>query len=57
MKREQQKKNASVKEKTRKLTLNKQTIKDLDPKTDNPKGGVAADSSRSCENCDTPPCY
>ena len=54
MKKQQQKK-AGVKEKARKLTVNKQTIKDLDPKTDNPKGGAVAE--KSLVLCKTEVCY
>jgi hypothetical protein len=59
MKKQQQKKNTGVKEKTRKLPLNKQTIKDLDPKTDNPKGGAAILPTTKCAetwHCDTSWC-
>lgn len=51
MKKQQQKKSASGKEKTKKLTLKKRTIKDLDPKTDTPKGGAGATgpSRYTCE--------
>ena len=53
MKKQQQKKNAGVKEKAGKLTLNKQTIKDLDPKTDNPKGGAVCNTGSGSMRCET----
>lgn len=49
MRKEQHQKKTSAKHRDKKLKLNKETIKDLEPeKSSAVKGGLKADTSRGC---------
>ena len=48
MKNQPQKRGASTKQKSPKLKLNKQTLKDLDAKEQEIKGGLDSNQARTC---------